>query len=106
MKLLIFGSMGGVGRQVVEQATRGQDAVLLVLGPPALTKNTARSEGTKNVVRPGPFTNGARTGTYRHGLPGSDATIKAKISRADVADFMLKQVVNNTYLYKAPWVSY
>ncbi len=209
MKLLIFGSTGGIGRQLVEQALaqghavtafarhpakldlkhanlkvtqgdvmdfaaveramQGQEAVLSALGTPALTKNTVRSEGTRNViramektglcrlvclssigigdsrdmlpfhykyilvplllrqgfaehelqedcvkqsrtewtiVRPGAFTNGDYTGVYRHGLPVSNKAIKAKISRADVADFMLKQLADNTYLHKAPWVSY
>jgi putative NADH-flavin reductase len=209
MRLLIFRSTGGTGRQLVEQALaqghavtafartpakldikhpslklaqgdvmdyasveramRGQEAMLSALGTPALTKNTARSEGTQNViramekvsvrrliclssigvgdsrdllpfhyqyvlvplllrqafaehelqensvkqsqtewtiVRPGALTNGATTGVYRHGPSFSDKTIKAKISRAAVADFMLKQLADNTYLYKAPWVSY
>ncbi len=209
MKLLIFGSTGGTGRELVKQAlenghtvtafartpekldithqnllvvmgdvldsapveraVEGQDAVISALGTPAMTKNTTRSEGTQNIirameklgvrrlvslssmgigdsrdmlpfhykyilvplflrqgfvehelqddrikqsqtewtiVRPGAVTNGDRTGVYRHGLPVSDKTIKAKISRADVADFMLKQLSDNTYLHKAPWVSY
>jgi putative NADH-flavin reductase len=210
MKLLIFGSTGGIGRRLVEQALaqghavtafarhpakldiehanlkvaqgdvmdlaaveramQGQEAVLSALGTPALTKNTVRSEGTRNViramektgvrrlvclssigigdsrdmlpfhykyilvplllrqgfaehelqedcvkqsqtewtiVRPGAFTNGNRTGVYRHGLPFSNGkAIKAKISRADVADFMLQQSTDHTYLHKAPWVSY
>lgn len=209
MKLLIFGSTGSIGRQLVEQAlaeghtvtafgrnpakfdlkhpnlkfvqgdvldsasvekaVQGQEAVLSALGTPALTRNTVRSEGTRNIiramekagvrrficlssigigdsrpmlpfhykyilvplllrqgfaehelqeawvkqsqaawtiVRPGAFTNGGRTGVYCHGLPASAKAIKAKISRADVADFMLKQVTDNTYLHQAPWISY
>lgn len=209
MKLLIFGSTGATGRQLVEQAltqgyavtafarnpakvdrrhenlrvvqgdvmddssveraTQDQDAVLVALGTGPLTKNTVRSEGTRNVmgamekagvrrfvclssigigdsrpmlpfhykyflvplllrhefaeheaqenwvkqsrtewtiVRPGSLTNGIRTGHYRHGLPGADKTIEGRISRADVADFMLRQLRDNTYLYKTPWVSY
>lgn len=193
MKLLIFGSTGSVGRQLVVQAleqehtvtafarnpakleikhtnlravqgdaldsasvgkaVQGQDAVLCSLGAGA--GGTIRSEGTRNIVqamekasvrrficqstlgvgdsranlsffwkhimfglllrrayadhvgqenyvkesrldwtivRPGAFTDGNRTGVYRHGFPGTDRTIKEKISRADVADFMLKQL--------------
>ena len=58
------------------------------------------------IVRPGAYTSGERTGEYRHGFPVADKTIKAEISRADVADFMLKQLADNTYLRKTPGVSY
>ncbi len=58
------------------------------------------------IVRPGAYTNGERTGEYRHGFPVADKTIKAKISRPDVADFMLMQLADNTYLRKTPGVSY
>ena len=153
----------------VERAVSGQEAVLSALGTPALTKNTVRSEGTRNIirameqagvrrliclssigigdsrpmlpfhykyilvplllrqgfaeheleenwvkqsqtdwtiVRPGAFTDGDRSGTYRHSLTVTDKAIKAKISRADVADFMLKQLGERTYLHQTPWVSY
>ncbi len=65
-----------------------------------------RSDLDWTIVRPGAYTNGERTGEYRHGFPVADKTIKAKISRADVADFMLKQLADNTYLRKTPGVSY
>lgn len=32
------------------------------------------------------------TGLYRHGFPGNDKTTKLKISRANVAAFMLKNL--------------
>jgi putative NADH-flavin reductase len=58
------------------------------------------------IVRPGGLTNGPRTGNYRHGFSIDDTTVKVKISRADVADFMLKQIADDTYLHKTPSVSY
>jgi putative NADH-flavin reductase len=58
------------------------------------------------IVRPGAFTDGPRTGSYRHGFPGSDNTTKLKISRADVADFLLKQLNDTTYLHQTPALSY
>jgi len=58
------------------------------------------------IVRPAAFTDGERTGQYRHGFPGTDKTTKLKISRADVADFMLKQLTDDTYLHKTPGLSY
>ena len=209
MKLLIFGSTGSVGYQLVKQAldqehtvtafardpakldikhsnlkivqgdamdlasvesaVQDQDAVLCSLGSGTNTKGKIRSEGTRNIiqamekmgvqrficqttlgvgdsegnlnffwkyimfrfllrqvfadhviqenyikqshlkwtiVRPSAFTDGNRTGNYHHGFPGNDKTTKLKISRADVADFMLKQVVDDSYLHKTPGVSY
>lgn len=58
------------------------------------------------IVRPGAFTDGALTGEYRHGFSATDKGITLKISRADVADFMLKQLVDETYLHATPGLSY
>lgn len=58
------------------------------------------------IVRPGILTDGDHTGAYKHGFPANDKTVKVKISRADVADFMLNQITDNTYLYKTPGLSY
>lgn len=58
------------------------------------------------IVRPGAFLDGERTGRYRHGFPGTDKTSQLKISRADVADFILKQLTDQTYLHQTPGLSY
>jgi len=58
------------------------------------------------IVRPPHLKDGPRTGTYRHGFSTTDTRIKGWISRADVADFMLKQLVDDTYFHQAPGVSY
>lgn len=209
MKLVIFGSTGSVGQQVVEQAleqghtvtaftrnpaklnrkhpnlkffqgdvmdlsaveqaVKGQDAVVCTLGSGQKLTGTVRSEGTQHIiqamkqsgirrficqttigtgdswgslnfywkyvmfglilrnvlvdhqrqeqdvqqsgldwtiVRPAAFVEGERTGDYRHGFPGTDKTSKLKISRADVADFILKQLDDFSYLHQAPSLSY
>lgn len=58
------------------------------------------------IVRPGAFTDGGCTGEYRHDFASTDKSIKLKISRADVADFMLRQITDDTYLHQTPGVSY
>ncbi|WP_426059259.1 NAD(P)-dependent oxidoreductase [Hymenobacter sp. B1770] len=58
------------------------------------------------IARPGTLTNGPRTGTYRHGFPATEKNLKIKISRADVADFMLQQLHDATYLRRAASLSY
>jgi putative NADH-flavin reductase len=58
------------------------------------------------IVRPAQLTNGPRTGVYRSGFGPTDRTIRGKISRADVADFMLKQLTDNTWLRQTVSLSY
>ena len=208
MKLIIFGSTGGTGRELlkqaiemghnvtayarnpskiddvkhanlqvvrgdvlesaVESAVTGQDAVLSCIGAGA-ARTTLREDGTRNIikamekagvrrlisqsslgvgdsranlslitkyiivpfflrhafadherqealikqssldwtiVRPPRLIDGHRTGDYQHGFSTTASRIKGKISRADVADFMLKQVTDNTYIHQTPGVSY
>ncbi|MEM6432887.1 MAG: SDR family oxidoreductase [Cyanobacteria bacterium P01_D01_bin.115] len=153
----------------VEQALRGQDAVVCVLGAGKKLKSTIRSEGTQQIiqamekvgmrrliclstlgtgdswsnldfywkyimfgfilrqvfadherqealvrnsnldwtiVRPGALTDGPLTGDYRHSFPSTDRTITLQISRADVADFIMKQLSDQSSLYQAPSLSY
>jgi putative NADH-flavin reductase len=153
----------------VEQAIRGQDAVVCVLGSGKKLTGTVRSEGTRQIirameqtgvrrlicqstlgagdswgslnfywkyimfglilrnvfadherqeryvrqsqlawtiVRPGAFLDGDCTGHYRHGFPGTDQSSQLKISRADVADFILKQLTDTSYLHQTPSLSY
>jgi putative NADH-flavin reductase len=58
------------------------------------------------IVRPTALTDGRRTGSYRHGFSAAERNLKNKISRADVADFMLAQLSGNAYLRKTPALSY
>jgi putative NADH-flavin reductase len=153
----------------VEQAIRGQDAVVCVLGSGKKLKSTIRSEGTQQIiqamekvgvrrlicqstlgtgnswsnldfywkyvmfgfilrqvfadherqealvrnsnldwtiVRPSAFTDGPHTGRYRHSFPSTDRNITLQISRADVADFILKQLLDQSSLHQTPSLSY
>ena len=58
------------------------------------------------IVRPAAFTDGGRTGEYRHGFPPSKKGLKLVISRANVAGFMLDQLADDAYLRRAPGLSY
>jgi len=55
------------------------------------------------IVRPAGLRNAPLTGEYR---TGENIEFGARISRADVADFMLKQLTDDTYLKKTPGISY
>lgn len=55
------------------------------------------------IVRPGGLTDGPRTGSYRAGL---DPRIRGgRISRADVAELVLKQLTDLSYLHQTPAVT-
>ena len=56
------------------------------------------------IVRPGALTNGPRRAAYRHGHDIGRFVRTVRISRADVADFMLNQLTSDSYLRTAPGV--
>lgn len=58
------------------------------------------------IVRPASFTDGPATGAYRHGFPATTKGLTLKISRADVAQFMLRQLGDPRYLHCATGLSY
>jgi putative NADH-flavin reductase len=58
------------------------------------------------LVRPPVLTNGARRGKYRHGFNVGNYIWPRRISRADVADFMLSQLNDDTYVGTAPGICY
>ena len=64
----------------------------------------ARSKVEWVITRPGLLTNGDKRGRYRHGRRVGGFLLTARISRADVAEFMLNQLVSDTYLRTAPGV--
>jgi putative NADH-flavin reductase len=53
------------------------------------------------IVRPATLTNGPARGDYRHGPKVGSYIVPKRVSRADVADFMLKQLTDDTYLGQA-----
>lgn len=59
------------------------------------------------IVRPAALIEGARTsGQYRHGFSPTDKTTALEISIADVAEFMVTQLVDDTYRCGTPGLSY
>ncbi|ADJ29434.1 NAD(P)-dependent oxidoreductase [Nitrosococcus watsonii] len=56
------------------------------------------------IVRPPRLTNGPYTGRYRSGEDVRERTLLASISRADVADFMVKQFTGDRYVHGTPAV--
>ncbi|HEX9689063.1 MAG TPA: SDR family oxidoreductase [Thermoanaerobaculia bacterium] len=56
------------------------------------------------IVRPGVLTNGEKRGRYRHGRDVGSFLWTVRISRADVADFMLNQLASDASVRSAPGV--
>jgi len=57
------------------------------------------------IVRPSAFTDGPLSRKYEIGFNGSRNGLKLKISRADIADFMLSQLTSDDYQQKAVSIS-
>jgi putative NADH-flavin reductase len=57
------------------------------------------------IVRPGFLTDDPRTGKYRV-IDNLSGVMAGKISRADVADFILKQLASPTHFGKTPLLMY
>jgi putative NADH-flavin reductase len=58
------------------------------------------------IVRPPRLTNGTRRGSYRSGVDIRATSVIPRISRGDLAEFMLRQLSEDTYVRKAPAVMY
>jgi putative NADH-flavin reductase len=58
------------------------------------------------IVRPGQLTNGRKRGVYRHGEGIGSYIFTVRISRADVADFMLRQLADDSYLRRTVALAY
>lgn len=56
------------------------------------------------IVRPGALTNGAKRGVVRHGSGIGNSLWTVRISRADVAAFMLNQLESDMYVGSSPGV--
>jgi uncharacterized protein YbjT (DUF2867 family) len=57
------------------------------------------------IVRPAVLTDGPRRGKYRHGPKAGSWILTHRVARADVADFMLDQLTNDTYLHATPAIA-
>jgi putative NADH-flavin reductase len=58
------------------------------------------------IIRPAMLTNGPKTGVYKTWVGQPKEPIRRKISRADVADFILKQVNSSEFTNRAVGLSY
>jgi len=65
-----------------------------------------QSKVSWTIIRPGKLTDGEKIGKYKHGFSFNDQSFKMNdISKADVAEFMLRQINDSTYLNKVVGIS-
>ncbi|HEY1922053.1 MAG TPA: SDR family oxidoreductase [Tepidisphaeraceae bacterium] len=69
-------------------------------------KYVMQSQLDWTIVRPAMLTNGPRTGVYKTWVGKPTDPIRRKISRADVADFILKQAASSEFTNRAVGLSY
>lgn len=124
MRILIFGATGRTGRELVAQSLeRGHQVTAFVRSPNKLTLCDGRlqlAHGASlgvgetrgqlgpvynwllwTIVQPAALTNGPRTGKYRVGKGASVGRLFPRISRADVAHFMLEELVRRARVREA-----
>lgn len=107
---LVYMSMLGVGGSGKQLGIVDRYIVLPLLLRNVM-KDHAREEGLIQrstldwvIVRPARLTNGPSTRRYRSGEDVRERTLLASISRADVADFMVKQFTDDRYVHGTPAV--
>ncbi|QLY30716.1 SDR family oxidoreductase [Nocardia huaxiensis] len=57
------------------------------------------------IVRPAAFTDDPATGAYQRNVAPDAKGLKLKISRADIAAFLLEQLTDSTYMRRTPGIS-
>ncbi len=100
----------------VNESRRNAGPLIRFLAPVLLRTESAGHEAREKIirnsrlswtlVRAGGLSNGGHTTVYRSGENIKAKGIAAGISRADAADFMLRQLADNSFLKKAPIVMY
>ena len=109
-RIPIVGATGGTGRQLVTQAlARGYTVTALVRDPSKLQLDhpklvVVQGNVLEVIVRPGVLTNRDGKGQYRHGRGIGSFVSTVRIARADVAAFMLDQLVSDADLRTATGV--
>lgn len=77
-----------------------------IAGHQAREKMIRQSRLRWTIVRPPILTNGQHVGQWRHGETIHSKGFKVSISRADVADFMIRQLTDDSFIKKSPAIMY
>jgi putative NADH-flavin reductase len=112
VRRLVYLSFLGVGEGRRQLSLIGRAVVAPLLLHNVVADHEAKEQIIRRsgldwiIVRPPRLTNGPRRGNYRDGLDIRATSLIPRISRADVADFMLRQLLTDTYVRRTPAVMY
>ena len=112
VRRLVYLSFLGVHDGRPQLSFLGRSVVAPILMPNVVADHEAKERIIRAssldwvIVRPPRLTNGPRRGSYRFGAGIRAASIVPRISRADVADFLLRQIHDGTYIRQAPAAMY
>jgi len=71
-----------------------------------LQEKLVRASGLNwTIVRPGAFADGPATGAFKENFGPTDRSLTLKISRADIANFLSRQLSDTRYAHKAVGIS-
>lgn len=71
-----------------------------------LQENFVRASGLEwTIVRPGAFSDGPATGAFKEDIEPKDRALTLKISRADIAKFLSRQLSDLRYAHRAVGIS-
>ncbi len=71
-----------------------------------LQEQLVRASGLNwTIVRPGAFTDGPSTGAFKENFKPADRSLTLKIARADVANFLSRQLSDLRYAHRAVGIS-
>jgi len=71
-----------------------------------LQETLVRASGLDwTIVRPSAFVDGPSTGAFKEDVAPNDTTLTLKISRADVAEFLKRQLSDPAYVHRAVGIS-
>lgn len=71
-----------------------------------LQESLVRASGLDwTIVRPGAFTNGPATGSFKENFPPTERKLSLKIARTDIAAFLSRQVCDSAYRGRAVAIS-
>jgi len=71
-----------------------------------LQENLVRASGLDwTIVRPGSFADGPATGLFKEDLAPTERRLTLKITRADIANFLSRQLADMRYIHRAVGIS-
>lgn len=112
VRRLIYVTSFGVGDSLEQMGWFARTVVVGMFLKKALAEKELEEQAIRSssvdwtIVRPGSLEDGPKTGSYRCVTDPSEKLGRPRIARADVADFMLKNLSSDQFIRKAVGLTY